>query len=269
MLQSAFEQSLFQPGTRVRSRHDAGLVGESTGRTRDDGDGLMVQVRFPGQQPRFEMAEDLEPADTELDDREQVLAGKFASASHLRKRLTSVQLAGQLSEMIYSLDTTDTQFMPHQFKPLLALLDSPSKGVLIADEVGLGKTIEAGLIWTELRFRTHATRLLVVCPAVLTDKWKQELYRRFGTAAQVMNAKELLQYLQQGEAAPKVPAIICSLQGIRPPTDAIDEDSTSSTAVVRLARLLNDAQGQTLFDLVVIDEAHYLRNQRMRPATSP
>ncbi len=111
MLQSAFEQSLFQPGTRVRSRHDAGLVGESTGRTRDDGDGLMVQVRFPGQQPRFEMAEDLEPADTELDDREQVLAGKFASASHLRKRLTSVQLAGQLSEMIYSLDTTDTQFM--------------------------------------------------------------------------------------------------------------------------------------------------------------
>lgn len=266
MPQSAFEQSLSQAGTRVRSCHDAGLVGESTGRTRDDGDGLMVQVRFPGQQPRFEMAEDLEPADTELDDREQVLAGKFASASHLRKRLTSVQLAGQLSEMIYSLDTTDTQFMPHQFKPLLALLDSPSKGVLIADEVGLGKTIEAGLIWTELRFRTHATRLLVVCPAVLTDKWRQELYRRFGTTAQVMNAKELLQHLQQGEAAPKVPAIICSLQGIRPPTDATDEDANTKQAVVRLARYLNDAEGQTLFDLVVIDEAHYLRNHQTSSA---
>lgn len=266
MPQSAFEQSLSQAGTRVRSCHDAGLVGESTGRTRDDGDGLMVQVRFPGQQPRFEMAEDLEPADTELDDREQVLAGKFASASHLRKRLTSVQLAGQLSEMIYSLDTTDTQFMPHQFKPLLALLDSPSKGVLIADEVGLGKTIEAGLIWTELRFRTQATRLLVVCPAVLCDKWKQELYRRFGSTAQVMNARELLQHLQQGEAAPKVPAIICSLQGIRPPTDATDEDANMKSAVVRLARHLNDAQDQTLFDLVVIDEAHYLRNHQTSSA---
>jgi len=241
-------------------------VGESTGRTRDDGDGLMVQVRFPGLQPRFEMAEDLEPADVELDDHEQVLAGKFARASHLRKRLTSVQLAGQLSEMIYSMDTTDTQFMPHQFKPLLALLDSPSKGVLIADEVGLGKTIEAGLIWTELRFRIHATRLLVVCPAVLTDKWKQELYRRFGTTSQVMTAKELLQHLQEGEAAPKVPAIICSLQGIRPPTDATDEDSTSNSAVVRLARHLNDAQDQTLFDLVVIDEAHYLRNHQTSSA---
>jgi len=241
-------------------------VGESTGRTRDDGDGLMVQVRFPGLQPRFEMAEDLEPADVELDDHEQVLAGKFARASHLRKRLTSVQLAGQLSEMIYSMDTTDTQFMPHQFKPLLALLDSPSKGVLIADEVGLGKTIEAGLIWTELRFRIHATRLLVVCPAVLTDKWKQELYRRFGTTSQVMTAKELLQHLQEGEAAPKVPAIICSLQGIRRPTDATDEDSTSNSAVVRLARHLNDAQDQTLFDLVVIDEAHYLRNHQTSSA---
>lgn len=266
MPQTAFEQSLSQPGTHVRSRHDAGLVGESTGRVRDDGDGLMVQVRFPGQQPRFEMAEDLEPADTELDDREQVLASKFASAVHLRKRLTSVQLAGQLSEMIYSLDTTDTQFMPHQFKPLLALLDSPSKGVLIADEVGLGKTIEAGLIWTELRFRTHATRLLVVCPAVLTEKWKQELYRRFGTTAQVMNARELLQHLQQGDAAPKVPAIICSLQGIRPPTDATDEDANLKLAAVRLARYLNDAQGQTLFDLVVIDEAHYLRNHQTSSA---
>lgn len=266
MNKPVFEQSLSIPGTRVRSCHDAGLVGESTGRTRDDGDGLMVQIRFPGQQPRFEMAEDLEPADIELDDLEQVLAGKFASASHLRKRLTSVQLAGQLSEMIYSLDATDTQFMAHQFKPLLALLDSPSKGVLIADEVGLGKTIEAGLIWTELRFRTSATRLLVVCPAVLTEKWKQELYRRFGTTAQVMNAKELLRHLEQGEAAPKVPAIICSLQGIRPPTDATDEETNSNSAVVRLARHLNHAQGQTLFDLVVIDEAHYLRNHETSSA---
>lgn len=266
MSPSIFEQSLSQPGTCVRSRYDAGLVGETTGRIRDDGDGLMAQVRFPGQQPRFEMAEDLEPADVELDRHGQVLGGQFASASHLRKRLVSVQLAGQLSEMIYSLDTTDTQFMPHQFKPLLALLDSPSKGVLIADEVGLGKTIEAGLIWTELRFRTQATRLLVVCPAVLTDKWKQELYRRFGTAAQVMNARELLEHLEQGEAAPKVPAIICSLQGIRPPTDATDDGSTSRSAVARLARYLDGAQGQALFDLVVIDEAHYLRNRETSSA---
>lgn len=261
-----FELSLSQEGTKVRSRHDAGLIGFCTGRTRDDGDGLMVHVRFPGQQPQFEMAEDLEPADDELDERDQVLSGRFAHASHMRKRLTSVQLAGQLAEMIYSLDTTDTKFMPHQFKPLLALLDSPSKGILIADEVGLGKTIEAGLIWTELRFRTSATRMLVVCPAVLMEKWKQELFRRFGTNSQFMSAKELLQHLEQGEAAPKVSAIICSLQGIRPPTDATDEDSSSQSASARLARFLDAAQDQTLFDLVVIDEAHYLRNHETSSA---
>ena len=266
MTRDEFEKSLSTQGTRVRSCHDSGLVGESTGRVRDDGDGLMVQVRFPGQQPRFEMAEDLEPAEVELDDMEQVLAGRFASATHLRKRLTSVQLAGQISEMIYSLDTTETQFMPHQFKPLLALLDSPSKGVLIADEVGLGKTIEAGLIWTELRFRINANRLLVVCPAVLTEKWRQELHRRFGTSAQVMSAKELLQHMQQGEAAPRVPAVICSLQGIRPPSDALDPDSEATSAVARLARFLNESQGQTLFDLVVIDEAHYMRNHQTSSA---
>lgn len=262
----ALEQSFAQPGTLVRSRYDAGLTGESTGRTRDDGDGLMVQVRFPGQPPRFEMAEDLELAEVELDDREQVMAGKFASAIHFRKRLTSVQLAGQLSEMIYSLDTTDTQFMPHQFKPLLALLDSPSRAILIADEVGLGKTIEAGLIWTELRFRIHATRLLVVCPAMLTDKWKQELFRRFGTPAQVMGARELLAHLQQGDAAPRIPAIICSLQGIRPPANALDEYAESDSASAQLARYLDAENGPALFDLVVIDEAHYLRNRETSSA---
>lgn len=266
MPQDDLFQNFAQPGTRVRYRHDAGLMGETTGRTRGEDDELMVQVRFPGEPPRFELAEDLELAEEALDDRDQVLGGRFASARHLRKRLTSVQLAGQLSEMIYSLDTTDTQFMPHQFKPLLALLESPSKGLLIADEVGLGKTIEAGLIWTELRVRSNATRMLVVCPAMLTEKWKHELYRRFGTPGRVMSAAELLDHLRQGEAAPRIPAIICSVQGLRPPTDALESDSEARSPVARLAQFLDAAAGEVLFDLVVIDEAHYLRNRETSSA---
>jgi len=258
---TAFNESLAISGTRVRLRHDPALVGECTGRVRDDGDGVMAQVRFPGQQPQFEMAEDLEPAEVELDDATQLREGRFARSAHLRKRLTAVQLGGQLSELIYSLDMTETDFMPHQFKPLLALLDSPSKGVLIADEVGLGKTIEAGLIWTELRFRTNATRLLIVCPAMLTEKWKQELARRFGTVAQVMNAKELLDHLSDIEASQRPSAVICSLQGIRPPTGWDDEKEPAKSPAAALARRLDEASGQMLFDLVVIDEAHYLRNE--------
>lgn len=261
-----FEQSLALAGTRVRLRYDPALVGECTGRVRDDGDGLMVHVRFPGQQPKFEMAEDLEPAEAELDESSQIRDGRYARAAHLRKRLTAVQLGGQLSELIYSLDMTETDFMPHQFKPLLALLDSPSKGVLIADEVGLGKTIEAGLIWTELRFRTNATRLLVVCPAMLTEKWKQELARRFGTNARIMSAQELLEHLNQAEATPSISAIICSLQGTRPPTGWDNEREPAQSAAAKLARRFDESAGQTLFDLVVIDEAHHLRNSETSSA---
>ncbi len=50
---------------------------------------------------------------------------------------------------------------------------------MIADEVGLGKTIEAGLIWTELRARYDARRLLVVCPAMLREKWRAELGEKY------------------------------------------------------------------------------------------
>ena len=100
-MRNPFEESLAVSGTSVRLRHDLALVGECTGKVRDDGDGLMVQVRFPGQQPQFEMAEDLEPAAIELDDITQITQGRFARTRHLRKRLTAVQLGGQLSELIY------------------------------------------------------------------------------------------------------------------------------------------------------------------------
>ena len=51
-----------------------------------------------------------------------------------------------------------------QFKPVVKMVNNPSAGLLIADEVGLGKTIEAGLVWTELRARFDAKNLLVLCP---------------------------------------------------------------------------------------------------------
>lgn len=257
------QESLKKSGTRVRLRFDPTQVGECTGRSQDDGDGLLVQVRFAGKRAQFQIADDLELADVDPDDFTVIREGYFARSGSLRKRLTAVQLGGRLSELIYSLDTTNTEFMPHQFKPLLALLESPSKGLLIADEVGLGKTIEAGLIWTELRFRTNATRLLIICPAMLTEKWKQELSHRFGTHAKVMGAGELLDCLESGVAAPMGSAIICSLQGIRPPSDWDDVNNAPDSRTARLARKLS-AEGEfenTLFDLTVIDEAHYLRNR--------
>jgi SNF2 family DNA or RNA helicase len=84
--------------------------------------------------------------------------------------LTHVHLSGRLANLVYSMGVTNTEFFAHQYKPLLTLLESPADGLLIADEVGLGKTIEAGIIWTELRAREDMRRLLVVCPAMLREK---------------------------------------------------------------------------------------------------
>ena len=76
------------------------------------------------------------------------------------------------------METTNTDFYAYQFKPVVNFLGAPGKGIVIADEVGLGKTIEAGFIWTELHSRMDARRLLVLCPAMLQDKWKEELLIR-------------------------------------------------------------------------------------------
>lgn len=252
---------LSQAGVKVRSKFDPSRIGESTGQVVEDDGEVQAKIRFPGESPRWVYLDELEPVDVPLDETALISEGRFAPPSLLRRVLTAVQLSGDVSELIYSLDMTNTEFMPHQFKPLLALLDSPSRGVLIADEVGLGKTIEAGLIWTELRFRTHATTMLVVCPAMLTEKWKVELAKRFGTPSVVMGPAELLEWLNERQHQPHARAIICSLQGLRPSKDwATDGQGKAGRAANRLAAFLDERQHETLFDLTVIDEAHYLRN---------
>jgi SNF2 family DNA or RNA helicase len=73
----------------------------------------------------------------------------------------------------HSFKSQRIQFEPYQYKPLLKILDSPDRRLLIADEVGLGKTIEAGLILTELQARRPLDRVLVVCPSRLRNKLRR------------------------------------------------------------------------------------------------
>ena len=63
------------------------------------------------------------------------------------------------------MESSRTDFYPHQFRPVLKFIESPIGRLLIADEVGLGKTIEFIYIWKELQARQDARRLLIVCPA--------------------------------------------------------------------------------------------------------
>ena len=108
-----------------------------------------------------------------------------------------------LRNNIYAFNASRTRFFPYQFKPLLKFLDSAGHRLLIADEVGLGKTIEAGLILTELKARQNIRTVLVVCPSNLTGKWRLELERRFGEEFSILNTSDFLQFLGRYEENPE------------------------------------------------------------------
>ncbi len=256
-------QSAIKPGSKVRLKRNPARIGVVGNEFSGQGRRQRVVVTF------VEPLEEEEVLLTELEPVEQknntptacIRDNRYASAINLRTAITHHRLSGRLANLIYSLNTTNTEFLAYQFKPVLQFLDSPSNGILIADEVGLGKTIEAGLIWTELRARMDARRLLVVCPAVLREKWRDELLNRFGVKADIVDADELLKRVQSVQQKPRQEfALIASLQGIRPPANYEDIGNKQSAAV--LARFLSDFEqgADPLFHLTIFDEAHYLRN---------
>lgn len=130
---------------------------------------------------------------------------------------------------------------PHQIEAALFAVRSPvSQGVLLADEVGLGKTIEAGLVlcqfWAERR-----RRLLVVCPASIRKQWALELEEKFNLPNKILDAKLYREAQVSGNLTPfEADAIII----------------TSMHFASRLASEIRPIQ----WDMVVIDEAHKLRN---------
>ena len=250
------------PGTRVRLTSDPGRRGITTGKSRERGGRVFWQVAFlDGSQ--YIAEKQLEVIHEEAEDALGLfLQGKFGRARDLRGAITHIRLSGRLADLIYSMETTNTDFYPYQFKPVLNFLDSPSGGILIADEVGLGKTIEAGLIWTELRSRYDTRRLMVLCPAMLREKWKLELQRRFGINASIMDTGEVMTTLKEYRAGQLDDfAIVASMQGLRPNRGWEDDPSVAGKSSVKLAQFLSEnAHDEPLFDLLIMDEAHYLRN---------
>jgi superfamily II DNA or RNA helicase len=192
--------------------------------------------------------------------------GSFSEPARLRQVLAHIRLTGRLADLIYSMEATNTEFHAHQFKPVLKMLASPTGNLLIADEVGLGKTIEAGLIWTELRARFDLRRLLVVCPKALCRKWEAELAGKFGLDARIMSPADLLDMLESPERMARGFVAICSLQGLKPPRGWDDPAAPQHRRpAARLARLLTErAEDDPLFDMLVVDEAHHIRNPETR-----
>lgn len=253
---------MFPPGIRVRLKVNPGRMGVTTDITRERAGRLYQQVIFPDG-ISFELVTSLEQVSDDFDDPiDLLLKGRIGRARDLRGNLTFIRLNGRLANLIYSMDTTNTDFYPFQFKPVLNFIDSPTGGLLIADEVGLGKTIEAGLIWTELRSRFEARRLMVLCPAVLQEKWLFELSDKFGIDAQLVNSKDTLRYFQDYRSGNRLDfAIIGSMQGLRPHKGWDKDGSDVNDYASQLCRFLKENEyDDPIIDLLIIDEAHYMRN---------
>jgi hypothetical protein len=143
-------QPLFQTSTRVRLLSDRSRIGTIEGSPQFAGNVYWYSVLLPGGRER--VPEDgLEPFEGKRTPEDLFVKGAFGDPDDLVRIVTYQKLSTPLDNALYSLGSTRTQFFPHQYKPLLKFLESPEQRLLIADEVGLGKTIEAGLVLAELR----------------------------------------------------------------------------------------------------------------------
>ena len=190
---------------------------------------------------------DLTPFEADVSPDVLLLRNAFGDKDDLLRLITFHKLDTPLDNTLYSLQASRTAFYPHQYKPLLKFLDSPGQRLLIADEVGLGKTIEAGLVLIEQRARRVLQRVLVVCPAALCMKWREEMWQRFDEEFKIIGAadfREQLQRLaQQGELGEA--RDIISLQSVR------------NEAHIDLLNVTPPP-----LDLLIVDEAHHLRNRQ-------
>jgi len=161
---------------------------------------------------------------------------KYYAAELLRRSASD-----DIDKLSMSLFDASVDLNPHQIEAALFAFRSPlSKGVLLADEVGLGKTIEAGLVlcqyWAERR-----RRLIVICPASLRKQWSLELEEKFNLPSVILEAKSFRDAINAGNDNP------------------FQQNSIIITSL-NFATVKKETLKLVPWDLAVIDEAHKLRN---------
>ena len=168
--------------------------------------------------------------------------------------LTASLIRNPSLSSLYSLNCAKIDFIPYQFRPVLKFIRSDRPRLLIADSVGVGKTIEAGLILRELQARRNLNSVLIICPRPLVSegKWETEM-ERFGEEFTPLDGGLLRHCINEmyleGEWPEKYKKIII-------PYSLFDEGNVFGTKNT-IGLMQTDPPR---FDLVIVDEAHHIRN---------
>jgi ERCC4-related helicase len=162
-------------------------------------------------------------------------------AKYLAHELTKRCPSDSLQKLAATLADAQVDLNPHQVDAALFAFRSPlSKGAILADEVGLGKTIEAGILLSQ-KWAEQKRKLLIIVPAALRKQWNQELADKFFLPSEILEARSFEQFIKQGNLNPfdQRAVVICSYH---------------------FARAKDTYIKQVDWDLVIVDEAHRLRN---------
>lgn len=184
------------------------------------------------------------------------------SCDQFHAYLTALQIKYPGLSTLYSLNAARVDFIPYQFRPVLRFIRSDRPRLLIADGVGVGKTIEAGLILRELQARREIRSVLIVCPRPLVTekKWQNEM-KRFEERFTHLDGPTLRYCIKEMDLDGAWPE---QHQKVILPYSLLNEPLLhGSDLEARRTRQkgLLDLNPPPRFDLVIVDEAHHIRNQ--------
>ncbi len=187
---------------------------------------------------------------------------QFYSTDQFHAYLTALQIRHPSLSTLYSLNAARVDFIPYQFRPVLRFIRSDRPRLLIADGVGVGKTIEAGLILRELQARREIRSVLIICPRPLVTerKWESEM-KRFEERFTPLDGPTLRYCINEmdleGVWANQYQKVILPYSLF---DDALLYGSSAGGRRSPRKGLL-DLDPPPRFDLVIVDEAHHIRNQ--------
>ncbi|MGA9771157.1 MAG: helicase-related protein [Blastocatellia bacterium] len=245
----------FEVASKVRCRNQVWEVGKIT----DNGDGSWTIRLYPendGKPQSFLYPHTpIEPVRSALDRLEEE---RLDHIDHYRL-LTSATRLSLVYEYDKLLSISNSKMIPEPYQLLAVkkVMESLRQRFLVADDVGLGKTIEAGLIMQELTARQRGNRVLIVAPASLQDQWKKEMQRHFLRTFYIYNSRKMegIQELVDENLNPWLAknSIVTSIDWVKP-----QYEGTGSAR-----RNINKVFDQLIkvekrWDIVIVDEAHYV-----------